>query len=344
MADLIPFVYAENLLEASKEHCLIDARSPAEFLAGHIPGAVNIPILDDAQRHEVGLCYKQNGKEAAVELGFQLVGGDLVNKIRFAKQCVQELPVLVYCWRGGQRSSILSWLLSAAGLKVCRLMGGYKAYRQFALQQFVQPHTLVMITGKTGSGKTELLHELVKQNEFVIDLEGLANHRGSAFGGIEMPPQPTQEHFENLLAWQLSTMHQRLIWVEGESRFIGKLRIPDHFFAQMQNCRSVQIEQNLSRRIHRILKEYGEFDHTVLREKTQSITKRMGGDRVKLSLEALESGDMEAWLIPLLEYYDKTYMHSIDSRSIPPMRLEIDGLEMHKIVSEIIAYGKNGNA
>jgi len=341
---------ATNLIGASqiqtlaKSHCFIDARSPSEFAAGHIPGAINIPILDDAQRHDVGVCYKEKGNNAAIELGFELAGGDFAQKIRTAKSVAQNKPIVVYCWRGGQRSAILSWLLSTAGLNIQRLEGGYKAFRQQGRQLFSQQHSLMMLTGKTGCGKTQILQALAQSGQNIIDLEEIANHRGSAFGGIEMPPQPTQEHFENLLAWQLAEVSGGHIWVEGESRFIGKVRIPDEFFSQMQNCSSIQVELSIDSRVMRVLREYGQYNPDVLREKTQSIAKRMGGDKVKISLEALDQGDMEGWVLPLLEYYDKTYLHSIDGRKISPRLLHLDALEMDEIIAEIIAYGKNANA
>ena len=159
-----------------------------------------------------------------------------------------------------------------------------------------------------------------------------------------MPPQPTQEHFENLLAFELSGIFGGHIWVEGESRCIGKVRIPDELFAQMQKCASIQIEISLASRVRRVLEEYGHYDPQILREKTQSITKRMGGDRVKISLEALDRGDMQAWVIPLLEYYDKTYLHSIESRIIPPKKWDINGLTMEEIIREIKLYAKNASA
>jgi tRNA 2-selenouridine synthase len=341
MSAPVSVISAEHIHGLAKDHFLIDARSPSEFLSGHLPGAYNVPILNDEQRHLVGICYKQRGNEAAVELGFELAGGDFARKIRTVKDIANGSPVIVYCWRGGQRSAILSWILSAAGITVQRLGGGYKAFRNQAYRLFSEPHHLIMLTGKTGSGKTELLHELRKRAHSIIDLEGIANHRGSSFGGIGMPPQPTQEHFENLLAWELSENLHKLIWIEGESRFIGKIRIPDNFYLQMQRCRSVQLERLLSSRVNRVLAEYGQYERNILKEKTVAITKRMGGDRVKLSIEALDNGNMEGWLIPLLDYYDRTYMHSIEGRAIRPHCISAEGRSTEEIISEIIEYGKN---
>jgi len=140
-------------------------------------------------------------------------------------------------------------------------------------------------------------------------------HRGSAFGGIGLPMQPTQEAFENMLAWALSECHEwPRLWVENESRFIGRLRVPDEFFMQMKKCPLVTIDRDVNIRAQRIIREYGKFDRAVLAEKTQSITKRMGGDRVKLSLTALEAEDLMGWVMPLLDYYDRNYDHAVQQR------------------------------
>jgi tRNA 2-selenouridine synthase len=173
----------------------------------------------------------------------------------------------------------------------------------------------MVLSGKTGAGKTEILHELRKHKEAIIDLEALVNHRGSAFGGLGLSIQPTQEFFENALAWELSNyMNVSRLWVENESRFIGRLRIPDPFFDQASNAGLISIDRSLEGRAQRILKEYGSFDKELLIEKTKSITKRMGGDRVKASVDALEAGDSMGWVLPLLDYYDRNYEHSINER------------------------------
>jgi tRNA 2-selenouridine synthase len=295
---------------------LIDTRSPGEFATGHIPGAFNLPLLNNEERHRIGITYKHDGRDVAVRLGFELVGHKFVSYIDAAKTFAPGGELYIYCWRGGIRSNTMAWLLSSAGMKVTLLDGGYKEYRQWCLAQFEHKWPLQILSGKTGAGKTEILIELARLGESVLDLECLANHRGSAFGALGLPEQPTQEMFENNVAWQLGNFENRnRIWVENESRFIGKLRIPDAFFHQANGSPLVSIDRDVPSRAQRILDEYGKFDPIILAEKTRGLTKRMGGDRVKVSVEALEAGDLMGWVMPLLDYYDRNYEYAIRQRA-----------------------------
>jgi tRNA 2-selenouridine synthase len=317
---------------------LLDTRSPKEFSQGHIPGAFNLPLLNDDERHQVGITYKQHGRDAAVRLGYELVGHKFVSYIDAAKSHAPLGKVLVYCWRGGIRSNTMAWVLSSAGMEVYLLDGGYKSFRHWCLSLFERAWPLMVVSGKTGAGKTEVLKELQRLGEAAIDMEGLANHRGSAFGGLGLGDQPTQEMFENRLAWALSNHQQcKRMWIENESRFIGKVRIPDAFFIQSGNANLISVERELAVRAKRILSEYGQFDKELLAEKTRGITKRMGGDRVKMSIEALEAGDMMGWVLPLLEYYDKNYEHSILERKGKYERiLEVNNDDAASIARELL--------
>ncbi len=294
---------------------VFDVRSPKEYSAGHMHGAISLPLLNDDERHQVGITYKQEGKDAAVSLGYRLVGHKFIDYIHAARESAVDGKVCLHCWRGGIRSNTMAWLMESVGLKVYVLEGGYKEFRQWCIKQFQHPWPLIIVSGKTGAGKTEVLNELRKQKEAVIDLESLANHRGSAFGALGLSMQPTQEAFENMLARELRKCEGAVrIWIENESRFIGKVRIPDIFFNQAIAAPLVTIDRDLHSRAQRILQEYGQFDDQLLAEKTRSITKRMGGDRVKASIEALESGDKMGWVLPLLDYYDRNYEHSMQTR------------------------------
>lgn len=295
---------------------VFDTRSPNEFLAGHIPGSFNLPLLNNDERHRVGISYKEQGRDAAVRLGFELVGHKFASFIDAAKAHAPSGDLLIYCWRGGIRSNTMAWLLSSAGMNVTLLEGGYKEFRRWCLSLYEHAWPLLILSGKTGAGKTEILHELIKLGESVIDLEGMASHRGSAFGAIGLANQPTQETFENNIAWKLDDFRSaERVWMENESRFIGKLRIPDPLFAQSTTANLIYINRELNDRAERILNEYGKFDHSILEEKTRSITKRMGGDRVKTSVDALNAGDLMGWVMPLLDYYDRNYTHSIQERT-----------------------------
>jgi tRNA 2-selenouridine synthase len=294
---------------------LFDVRSPKEYLEGHMPGAISLPLLNDDERHEVGITYKNQGRNEAVSLGYRLVGHKFIDYIEAARASAPDGKICLYCWRGGIRSNTMAWLLSSVGMEVYLLEGGYKEYRRWCLSQFQHRWPLIVLSGKTGAGKTEILQELRSRGEAVLDLEALASHRGSAFGGIGLPPQPTQEAFENAVAWELGEFRQaKRVWIENESRFIGRLRIADAFFEQSSEASIVSIDRDVQSRAERILAEYGCFDKEILEEKTIGITKRMGGDRAKVSIEALRSGDMMGWVIPLLDYYDRNYEHAIQTR------------------------------
>jgi tRNA 2-selenouridine synthase len=336
---MIKTTHIESFLDEIKQGWpVFDVRSPKEFLAGHIPGAISLPLLNDDERHEVGITYKKEGHEAAVRLGYRLVGHKFIDYIEAARAMAKDNTVCLYCWRGGMRSNTMAWLLTSVGIKVHLLEGGYKQFRNWCLHQFEYKWPLMVISGKTGTGKTEVLHELRVKNESVIDLEALAQHRGSAFGALGLPLQPTQESFENNLAWSLSYCQTaKRVWIENESRFIGKVRIPDAFFVQSSAAALISIDRDLNSRALRIIHEYGKFDKEVLIEKTKSITKRMGGDRVKASVEALESGDYMGWVLPLLDYYDRSYEHSIRERTGKYERqLNVQSQTPHQIATQLL--------
>lgn len=321
---------------------LIDSRSEGEYERGHIPGAINIPILNNEHRAIVGTIYKQKGRQEAVLKGFELSGPMFHSMMLKVRDLCKESPVMVYCWRGGMRSGILCWLLNMAGIKTTVLSGGYKRYRNWSLHQFTIDRKIIILGGRTGSGKTEMLQQLNSLGENIICLEGLASHKGSAFGALGQPEQPTQEHFENELAFLLSDIdHSKLLWLENESRNVGKIKLPDAFFDLMQ--RSPIIEMNVTHEIRseRILKEYGDFSKDVLAEKTMKLERRMGGENVRESVRRLNDNDMQGWLNPLLRYYDKTYSLSNDLRT-PPFRLnnDVSWKEPQKEASELISKVK----
>jgi len=234
-----------EFLEAIKEEdaLLLDARSPKEYKHAHIPGAVNVPLLNDAQREKVGITYKKEGRDAAVLKGFELVGPHFADIIRHVRSLGEGKAIYVYCWRGGMRSGILAWLLSTAGFRVYRLEEGYKSYRALVLETLKVPRNIIILGGKTGSGKTELLAELSHLGEQIIDLEKLANHKGSSFGALGQEPQPSNEQFENLLFTCLENLkNDQVIWLENESRSIGSVKIPDSLFDQMRVAGVVEVD------------------------------------------------------------------------------------------------------
>jgi tRNA 2-selenouridine synthase len=276
-----------------------------------LPGAVNLPLLDDAARHQVGLVFKAAGRRAAIEKGFELAGGGLGTLIAEASRHCPEMQAGVYCWRGGLRSAIVGWLLSLSGIRVTVLKGGYKAFRRWALAQFDEPKRVLVIGGKTGSGKTRLLHALRNAGEQVIDLEALACHKGSAFGSLGQPPQPRNEQFENELAMAWSAADAgRTLWLENESRLIGHCLLPEGIYRQMRAAPVAEITLAPALRLQRVLREYGGFPAAALMEKTGTLRKRLGGLLHDQAMTALSENRLEEWASLLLGYYDRTYEHS----------------------------------
>jgi tRNA 2-selenouridine synthase len=290
---------------------ILDVRSPGEFAGGHFPGAYNLPLLNDSERQQVGIAYKEHGQRAAILLGLKLVGPRFADIAAEALSVCEGHKAFIYCWRGGLRSQIMQWLLQLVGLNVTKIDRGYKAWRTLANQCFEVPKDLVIISGMTGCGKTELVSKLISLNFNAIDLEYLANHKGSAFGGLGQLPQPTQEQFENLLALSLlQSDTSSPLAVEDESRFIGRLRIPDAFYMQMQASPLVELERPLSWRIAKIQNEYSVFNMDDLILATNQLRKRMGDEQVTSAINLLLAGDKESWIKQLLIYYDRTYEHA----------------------------------
>lgn len=291
-----------------KQSPIIDARSESEFAQSHIPGAFNLPILNNQERTVVGTLYKQKGAESATLKGFELVGPRFHQIQKEAIRLFPDRKIIVYCWRGGMRSQILSWLLGMVGFEISRLKGGYKTYRTLTFEEVRKDRKLIVLGGKTGSGKTVLLQKLKEKNEQILDLEGIANHKGSSFGGIGLPPQPTVEQFENLLAESLQALNPSIpTWVENESRKIGRLILPDRLFEQMSDCLLIDIQKSDQERIAHIASEYGDLPEEDLIAAVKRIQKRLGGLRTQQAIDAIQEKNHETWISNLLIYYDKTY-------------------------------------
>ncbi len=287
---------------------LIDARSEGEFAQSHIPGAFNLPILNNQERIVVGTLYKEKGAEKATLKGFELVGPRFHLIQKEALRQFPEKKIIVYCWRGGMRSQILSWLLEMVGFEVYRLKGGYKTYRTFTFEEVRKNRKLLVLGGKTGSAKTLLLQKLQEKGEQILDLEGIANHKGSSFGSIGQLPQPSVEQFENLLAESLRLLDVDIpTWVENESRKIGRLIVPDRLFEQMGKSPLIDIQKSTEERIAHIAAEYASLPEEELIAAVKRLQKRLGGLRTQEAIEAIQSKDHIAWISNLLIYYDKTY-------------------------------------
>jgi tRNA 2-selenouridine synthase len=307
--------YIDQFLEKSILTPIIDVRSPAEFGKGHIPGAINIPLFSDEERAIIGTLYVQKGKDDAVLKGLELVGPKMKDFVLEAKRAARDHQLLVHCWRGGMRSKSMAWLFEQIGLKTTTLTGGYKAYRNFVLDKINCQPELIVIGGMTGSGKSEILRELKSISEQILDLEALANHKGSAFGALGQPVQPTQEQFENNLFDEIRHLDlQKRIWIEDESFAIGRNQLPKRLFETMQQSPLVFILTGKQSRIKRLVNEYGGFSKDLLAESIKKIEKRLGYDQAKAALEALKVDNFEAVADITLRYYDKAYQWQIQNR------------------------------
>ena len=297
---------------------VIDVRAPIEFAQGHYPLAINISLFSNEERAEIGTRYKKNGQQAAIELGYKYADpkrDSLITAVQSAVESHQPRPpetekpeIRLHCWRGGMRSQKFAELL-APQFNIHLLTGGYKSYRQFAQEVFQRPHPLLVLSGLTGAGKTRQLHRLAEAGQQVIDLEKLANHRGSAFGGIDQGPQPTTEQFENELAMQLSRLDlKRRIWIEDESNRIGSVVIPHEFFKQINGGVGIFMEVDRATRARLAHADYADLDVSEMVASIGRITKKLGGQNAKAAIAAIQANDKAACCEILLDYYDRLYL------------------------------------
>ncbi len=330
---------------------IIDIRSPKEFTQGHWPGSRNIPIFNDKERELIGITYKQKGKIEATSIGIECILAklsfikdsleDSVNRAKENYPSGNNLILRIYCWRGGMRSTSLVWLANKLGIKSVQLLGGYKSYRQWVLNQFQKDWPISLIGGRTGTGKTKLIISLAQKNIRTIDLEGLANHRGSSFGSLGMPSQPTSEHYENLIGESLETYSNNLnqtIWMEDESPNLGKCRIPKGLLEQMNKATVVEIRKSRDERITELVGVYGKYTQKDLTEATLRIKKRLGSERTKLALDAISKKDWPSVCEIVLDYYDKCYDFQLEKVKIKKP-IDLSGLDHEEAATILIEKG-----
>lgn len=336
----------EQFLALAKHHPVLDVRSPGEYQHAHIPGAYSFPLFSNEERKIVGTAYKQESREQAIKIGLDFFGPKMRKMVEEAESLVNNRDsgssvtaadpkltthnsrtILVHCWRGGMRSGAVSWLLDLYGFKVYTLVGGYKKFRNYVLDTFKLPFSFNILGGYTGSGKTELLTALEQKGEKIIDLEGIAKHKGSAFGNIEMIPQPGQEMFENLLGCRLrdvgcqenssTTDNSQLstgIWLEDEAQRIGLVNLPNEFWKNMRQSPVYFLDIPFEERLTNIVKDYGELDAEKLIEAIGRISEKLGHLNAKMAILALKEGKIRESFAILLKYYDKFYLRSLHNR------------------------------
>jgi len=307
-----------------EEYAVVDVRTLAEYDHGHIPGAINLPLFSNEERAKVGTIYKKKNPEAAMLQGLEYVGPKMADFVRKSKKLIPGRKAIIHCWRGGKRSASMSWLLNFSGFDTKTLEGGYKAYRRHILQAFFNRKLpIILLSGYTGSGKTDILKALQYSGEQVIDLEGLAHHKGSTFGALGQEEQPQVEQFENNLYEVFSKLDfEKRVWVEGESKSIGRVFIPDGFWNQMLEAPMIDLVIPQKVRVNRLVREYADFPKEELEGAFERIQKRLGGQNLKAAREAIKSGDFFEAASIALYYYDKAYERG-QSRKNRKKRFEI---------------------
>jgi len=297
---------------------VFDVRSPGEYDHAHIPGAYSLPLFSNEERKVIGTLYKQQSREAAIKQGLDFFGVKMRLMVEEAEQVAQKSQsktVLLHCWRGGMRSAGVAWLLDLYGFKVFTLSGGYKAYRHWARSQFEKDYPLKVLGGYTGSGKTKVLEQLQREGKTIIDLEGIAKHKGSAFGSLDRIPQPSQEMFENLLATGLySAKEAAEIWIEDESQRIGLINLPNAFWKTLRSSPVCFLDIPFENRLDHIVADYGRFDKEKLVNAIIRIQKRLGGLDTKNAINYLLENNIKECFRILLRYYDKHYRKALNNR------------------------------
>ena len=319
-------ISVDEFVTLSLTHPVFDVRSEAEFSHAHIPGAHNLPLFNNEERAVVGTIYKQKSRELAIKKGLEYFGPKMKDMVVFVEETIAKLrpenkTVLVHCWRGGMRSAGVAWLLDLYGFKVYTLVGGYKSFRNWVLSGFDQKIKFRILGGYTGSGKTIVLSALKDKGAPVIDLEGLAGHKGSAFGNIGLPKQPSQEMFENKLAVDIhktiKDYSEKEIWLEDESQRIGTVNIPQVLWNHIRTCPVYFLDIPFEERLNYLVETYGKLDAVELGEAIKRIQKRLGGLETKTALQHLDERNLKDCFSILLKYYDKQYGKGLQNRPDP---------------------------
>lgn len=301
----------DDFLSKSEQNLVIDVRSPVEFFKGHLYNAVNIPLFEDIERAEIGTMYKQQGKEPAVARGMEIVSPKFDLFIKQVQTLSKNKKVYVYCFRGGMRSNSFAWLMNQNDLNAHILRGGYKAYRNHVLGYFEKERELVLLGGKTGSGKTDILRKLDETTGQVVDLEHIAHHKGSAFGGINEEKQNPQQVFENTLFHKMKGTDPSMpIIMENESQSIGYNKIPSGLWNNMKKGTIIKLNVPLELRVQKLVEDYTTVDINELKISVLKIAQQLGPLNTKNCLQYLDEGNLADVARLSLLYYDKAYEYN----------------------------------
>jgi tRNA 2-selenouridine synthase len=339
-------------LQTPNNYLLLDVRSPSEFAQAHVPNAINLPLFSNEERSIVGTAYKQQSRENAIKIGLNYFGPKMIEMVEAVEKIVAEekrkldsnnsisIKIIVHCWRGGMRSAGVAWLLDLYGFDVSTIVGGYKSYRHWVIQQFEKEYHFKVIGGFTGSGKTEILQALMQDNEVIIDLEALAQHKGSAFGNLTENAQPSQEMFENTLAQALFAANGNIIWLEDESQRIGNVTIPNVLYIKKQASLVYYIEIPFEERLKYLVANYGKFKKDQIIAAIMRIKKRLGGLETKLAINFLLEDDIEQCFAVLLRYYDKYYLRGLIQKDRHVTKVTCNTVNAATNAANILAAGK----
>ncbi|WP_432355739.1 tRNA 2-selenouridine(34) synthase MnmH [Sporosarcina sp. A2] len=329
-------------LHAKEPHTMIDVRSPKEFAEASIPGALNIPLFNDEERAEVGTIYKQVGQAEAKKRGLAIFSEKLPAFI--AEFQAIDTSMTVFCWRGGMRSKTAATVLDLMGIHAHRLTGGIRTYRQWVVEQlkdFEYTPELIVLNGYTGSGKTVILHKLAEASEPIVDLEHLAGHRGSIFGQIGLEAN-NQKNFESLLLHDLKrTNEEKVVFIEGESKRIGKVTMPGFLFDKKEHSRQLIIKLPIEERVRITLEDYQPKERPEeFIAAFEQIRRRIHVPIAKEIEIALDTGDFETATLLLLEhYYDPRYQHST-GKVDDDLKVTIDADTVDEAFEKVLAWKK----
>ena len=339
-----------NFLKESVGHIIIDVRAPIEFKKGHIANAINVPLFEDIERAEIGTLYKQQGKDIAVTRGLEIVSPKLVPFVNQVKKLSSSKKIFVYCFRGGMRSNSFAWLMNTSGLDATILEGGYKNYRNHVLNYFEREKKLVVLGGMTGSGKTDLLKNIKHDNFQIIDLEALANHKGSAFGSINEEKQNPQQVFENNLFYELNLLDEdKHILVEDESQSIGFNKIPRGFWLQMKKAPIIKLEVPFELRVQKLVQDYTTTNIEALKICIKKIEQNLGTQNANLCLNYLDENNLTEVARLTLKYYDKAYSFTYNKKTsqqiiplvLDTMNIEENTLKLKMALKSLTIYNAN---
>ena len=322
-----PALETSDFLKNQHEHLIVDVRSPVEYQKGHITGAVNVPLFENDERSIIGILYKQQGKEKAIEKGFELVNPKKTDFLNQIKQLTDFKKIHVYCFRGGMRSNSFAWFLNNNGFDAVILKGGYKAFRNYALDYFTIPKKIILIGGKTGCMKTVYLNLLKQSGYSTLDIEQLANHKGSAFGNINEKPQEPQQIFENKLFSQLALNSNRdYLIMEDESQTLGYNKIPHALWLQMKKAPIIKIDMPTELRLNHLVKEYTTTNKENLINGINRISQQLGPVSTKNCINYVNEGNLYKAAELCLNYYDRTYDFKYDKKKNDTI---VDEIFMH---------------